>query len=245
MHAPESTVRPRDLLDDLSAAVTTSQQAHVAPEIRRLVGRCLDLGRRDELVRFLERVDGLSAPDRAELAAAMDEIQLRSKLWLIDQLGRHRDLSASCLVVLGAWCGILPLLVNWQLERRPPTMRCIDIDARATELGSRVVGACYTNVEFRRADVMDLDYAALGRDPRTIVVNTICEHLPRFDAWRQRLPDGLLVVLQSNNYFLCPDHVNAVHSLDELKQQARLSTIVFEGSLPLSVMDRYMLIGYC
>jgi hypothetical protein len=244
MRAADSATRPPDPLDQLAGALAGDSH-QPPPELHQLAERCRQLGRSDELAAFLERVDRLSPADRTELAASMDEIQLRSKLWLIEQLEQQRDLGAATLVVLGAWCGILPLLINCQLERRPPAMRCIDIDGRAVALGRRVVGATFANVAFEQADVMTLDYATSGADPRTIVVNTICEHLPGFAAWRRRLPSGQLVVLQSNNYFLCPDHVNAVHGLDELKQQAQLSHILFEGVLPLSVMDRYMLIGTC
>src|SRR5690348_2231327 len=137
MRAAGSATRPPDPLDQLAGLLAGDSHQLLTPEIRQLGERCRQLGRSDELAAFLERVDRLSAAERTELAASMDEIQLRSKLWLIEQLGQHRDLGASTLVVLGAWCGILPLLINCQLERRPPAMRCIDIDGRAVALGRR------------------------------------------------------------------------------------------------------------
>jgi hypothetical protein len=106
-----------------------------------------------------------------------------------------------------------------------------------------VIGSVYPNVEYACADVMELDYARLAGEPGTVIINTICEHLPRFAAWRDRLPAGQLVVLQSNNYFACPDHVNAVPSLAVFAQQARLREVLVEDTLPLPLMQRYMLIG--
>ena len=52
---------------------------------------------------------------RREFAISVHPVQVGSKLWLIDELGRHCDFSASSLVMLGAWYGILPLIINWRL----------------------------------------------------------------------------------------------------------------------------------
>jgi hypothetical protein len=195
-----------------------------------------------EVARFVANLDKLSEPERASFLAAMDEVQIRSKLWLIDELSKLRDLGGTRLIVIGAWFGILPLLINWQLARRPRLVTCIDMDTSACELGQRVIGDLYANIEYQCADAMGLDYAHAG-EPDTIIVNTICEHLREFGVWRDRLPTGQLLVLQSNNYFLCPDHVNAVPSIETFKEQARLKETLFAGILPLSLMDRYMLIG--
>jgi len=69
------------------------------------------------------------------------------------------------------------------------------------------------------------------------------EHLPDIGSWWNRLPPGQLVVLQSNNYFPWPDHVNCVHDVEEMKGQTPLSQVLFEGTLQLPVLDRFMLIG--
>jgi hypothetical protein len=191
----------------------------------------------------MRELDLLTIEEQTQFLSAMDEVQIRSKLWLIDELDRYRDLAATRLVVLGAWYGILPLLINWRVRRPPAHMICIDVDLRVCEVGRQIIGSMYDNIAYQCADVMDLDYDALGKDPGTVVINTICEHLPNLPDWWARLPAGQFVALQSNNYFACPDHVSAVRSIDELKQQAPLSRLLFEGVLPLSIMDRYMLIG--
>ena len=66
----------------------------------------------------------------------------------------------------------------------------------------------------------------------------------KFTDWFNLIPTGKLVALQSNNYFEIDDHVNCVNSLDELKHQAPLSNIIYEGELELEKYTRYMLIGY-
>lgn len=160
---------------------------------------------------------------RRQFSAGIDEIQVRSKLWLIDELASRADLDGATLIVLGAWYGILPLLVNWLLKP-PARMICVDISADACALGQQVIGPLYPNIEYRVAGAMDLDYADLARDPSSVLINTICEHLP--------------------DIVTCPDHVNTVQDLDEMKAQTPMSQLLYAGVLRLPIFDRFMLIGY-
>jgi SAM-dependent methyltransferase len=205
--------------------------------------RSADPDRREELERFIDRLGILTDEERWGLDDAMDNVQMASKLWLIDELIALRDLATSPMVILGAWYGILPLLINWRVERPPEQMLCIDIDASVLSAGERLIGPLYNNIEYRLADAMTWNYHQFAKNPDSIVVNTICEHLPFFAEWWDRVPQGQFVVLQSNNYFLCPDHVNAVESINEMKKQAPMSEVLFEGALPLLKWKRFMLIG--
>jgi SAM-dependent methyltransferase len=197
-----------------------------------------------ELQRLVDMLGVLSDEERAGLDEAVDEIQIASKLWLVDELTKVADVRSRQIVVLGAWYGILPLLLNWRVPEPPAHMLCVDIDPAAIHAAERLLGPLFDNVEYRVADAMTFDYAAFRQHPDSIVVNTVCEHLPRFGTWWDSIPLGQLVVLQSNDYFICPDHVNAVHSLEEMKTQAPMSELLFEGALPLLRWHRFMLIGH-
>lgn len=215
-----------------------------APEIRRALDRIPDAERARELRELVDRVDALGVAEQRLFTAAIDEIQVRSKLWLIEELTARRDIAGAMLVVVGAWYGILPLLINWRLTAPPARMVCIDISADACALGEKVIGSRYPNIEYRVADAMDLDYRSLARTPSSVLVNTICEHLADVPGWWQRVPIGQFTVLQSNNYDRCPDHVNWVRDLDQMRAQTPLSELLFEGSLQLPTFDRFMLIGH-
>ena len=76
------------------------------------------------------------------------------------------------------------------------------------------------------------------------IINTSCEHIEQFTKWFTTIPKNKLVVLQTNNYFELPEHVNCVKDINEFKQQAPLSNIIYEGELELEKYTRYMLIGY-
>jgi hypothetical protein len=214
-----------------------------APDIRRIIDQCQEAERTHDLRELIDRVDNL-APDRQRLfTAAVDEIQVDSKLWLIDELTSRYDLGNTTVTVLGAWYGVLPLLLNWRLAKPPGRMVCVDISAEACALGQTVVGSLYPNIEYHVADVMAMDYTKLARHPSSVLVNTICEHLADVRSWWSRIPAGQLTVMQSNNYERCPDHVNCVKDLDAMKAQTPLSELLYEGALKLPIFDRFMLIG--
>jgi hypothetical protein len=217
---------PVDILLDLSVALCPRGEVAEPKRPAEVVERCADPRRRAELARLLDRFDALPPADRTGIVQALDEVQVRSKLWLIDELDRVCNLAGAELLVLGAWYGTLPLLCNLRLQRPPAHMLCVDIDPRPCQVGEQVIGSRYPNIGYRCADAMSYDYGAPG-EQATVVVNTICEHLPDIAGWWRRLPPGQLVVLQSNNYFRCPDHVNCVRSPGEMKEQTPLSEVLF------------------
>lgn len=233
---------PPDVLLRFGAALCPRGDDGDLTHPAEVLARFDEAERRTELQRLLARIDALPPTARGRMVESFDRVQVGSKLWLIDELGRVLDLAQVELLVLGAWYGVLPLLCNLRLEQPPARMVCVDIDPAPCRVGAEVIGSLYPNIHYQCADAMTYNYRAPG-DPVTVVVNTICEHMPDIAGWWRRLPLGQPVVLQSNDYFRCPDHVNCVRSLDEMKAQTPLSEILFEGVLSLSLFNRFMLIG--
>ena len=87
----------------------------------------------------------------------------------------------------------------------------------------------------------ELNYSA--PDQPDMVINTSCEHIADLPHWLGLLPSGCQVMLQSNDYFSEPTHINCVNSVDEFAQQAGLSQLNYAGSLKLPKYTRFMLIG--
>jgi hypothetical protein len=75
------------------------------------------------------------------------------------------------------------------------------------------------------------------------VINTSCEHIENFKDWYAGIPLGKLVILQSNNYFDLPEHVNCVKDSLHFAEMAPLSREYFTGGLELEKYTRYMRIG--
>jgi hypothetical protein len=189
------------------------------------------------------RLEALTPSERPVLANAISEVQLQSKLWLLDQLFTQLRSDNLAIQVLGGWCGVLPWLAK--LSGRGPRAEwtSIDIDPGACSLGKKVFGGSVSHMSFLCEDIYALDYRALAGGRDSIVVNTICEHLADFPRWRSMLPGGTMAVLQSNNYRCCRDHINCVDSVGELAAAANLSRVLFQGSLAMSLFTRYMVIG--
>jgi hypothetical protein len=129
------------------------------------------------------------------------------------------------------------------LPRRTAGIQCIDIDEGTCAIATQVLSILSPPPQVVRADMMELDYAALHAERPTLFINTSCEHLPDFAGWRGRIPAGARLVLQNNNHLGCSEHVNCVGDVDGLEQQARLSQVDYRGTLPLQHFQRFMVIG--
>lgn len=177
------------------------------------------------------------------LATAFNEDQIESKIWLVEHLERAADLGASRVAILGAWYGVLGLIMDQLMLRPPAEVLCIDIDEAACGIAKQLLSVLSLRNEVRHADMLEIDYVELGVGRTTVFINTSCEHLANFSGWRARVPAGAHLVLQSNNHLGCPEHVNCVADLDAFERQASLSHIDYRGTLQLKRFDRFMLIG--
>ena len=194
-----------------------------------------------ELRAVLAQMPGSAWP---RLATAFNDDQVASKLWLIEQLERVTDLAEHRVVILGAWFGVLALLMHRVMPRPPAELVCIDIDPAACELATQLLSLVSPRPEVRLADMMELDHAQLSSGRDTVFINTSCEHLTDFARWRRRVPSGAWLVVQSNNHEGCREHVNCVADLDAFDVQVQLSRTLFRGALPLKQFQRFMLIGH-
>lgn len=82
----------------------------------------------------------------------------------------------------------------------------------------------------------------LHDEPDTII-NTSCEHIENFSKWYDKIPEGKLVILQSNNFFEVDEHVNCSKDIDEFKAQAPCKEYLYTGTLDLEKYNRFMIIG--
>lgn len=196
----------------------------------------------------------------ASFRDSLSEGQLHSKLWLIYELekacvklGRTRF---NEILIVGGWYGILgKLLLDVSDGDGEPTgtsVVSVDIDPAATEF-ARTAWWQESNFKAITADMMTLDYSAvpitdkLGETMYTmspdIIINTSAEHIIDPESWFDSLPKGKLVVIQTNNYFDCPEHVSCFSSLDNARQSFEFEKLLYAGEYKFDIYDRYMLIG--
>jgi hypothetical protein len=167
--------------------------------------------------------------------------QLKSKLWLIEFLEKHKAVRNAECVIHGGWNGVLASMIfNSELGMKHITS--IDIDPKCKEIASTMnkrqeIDGLFTSVT---ADMCDYEYE---REPY-FVINTSCEHITQeqYEKWLDKIPHGAQIVLQSNNYFEHEEHVNCMKSLSEFKRKSKLD-VSEEAELELPKYTRYMLIG--
>ena len=188
--------------------------------------------------------------------------QLRSKIWASDTI-KDLDIDLGDMVyVCAGWYGVLPAIL---FERNKVTnIRSFDID-KSCSLPAETLNRSYTQNDWQlKASTMDVNnliytgefmYETLKYNgdeemitddtPPTCVINTSCEHIVDFDKWWAGIPDGMLVIMQ-NNDFDDEDHEHAddtVTSLEEFSKRLNVSETLYEGTLALEEYNRYMVIG--
>jgi hypothetical protein len=184
----------------------------------------------------------LSRQDVPRLGAALNRNQAASKRWLVDTLAASAGATFAHVAVLGGWYGVLAATLLHDPRFAIGRVESVDIDPSCAPVARSLNATHVKDGRFaaRTADMLALDYAALGAD---LVVNTSSEHLADFARWYARIPDGQLLVLQSNDYFACAEHVNCVSDLAAFAAQAPMRERLYEGARRMRRYTRFMLIG--
>ncbi len=188
----------------------------------------------------------LRFPD-SRLGVALNKKQTACKKWALEELRRACGPELGTVHVLAGWYGLLGAMLLNAPALRIAHLTVVDRDpsCEPVALALNATPARAGRFAFRCHDILTLDYAAPPEalERPDLVINTSCEHLDRFEAWYARLPDGMLLLLQSNDYRRIPEHVNCVDSLQAFRAQAPLGQTLFAGELELGKYTRFMLIG--
>jgi hypothetical protein len=194
----------------------------------------------------------------SELGNALNKKQTACKLWLVDALHDAIGGEIGAVHVLGGWYGVLAAMLLNDRRFEIGTVVNFDLDPACEAVANSLNATRVAEDRFLSltANIYDLDYggarvavgAGNGAASRElpvpdVLINTSCEHLDDFAGWFGRLPEGMLLVLQTNDYYGVEGHVNCVETLAEFKAQTPLSKTLFEGELKLERYTRFMLIG--
>ena len=198
----------------------------------------------------------------ADLSDALSWGQLKSKKWLVEELEKVCESKISPTLgkdfICAGWYG---LLANMLFEGRfnINIIRSFDIDENCAPIAdslnrSKVIDGWKFKAITK--DILKLNYyEALYHAKRSdgsevelidapdTIINTSCEHIKEFERWYLKLPKEKLVILQSNDYFTLPEHINCVKDLDEFKEQCPMKTLLYSGVLESKSYNRFMLIG--
>lgn len=181
--------------------------------------------------------------------------QVKSKLWMTDELKQLIEGSLGTVVFYGGWHNFMAhfLYANFEVDK----IYSLDIDTSVVDTCKTLYQEEYLNERFRpiAADVNKNTWGGKGKltvvDATTqspvfingvsLVINTSCEHMD--NQWFENLPEGTLVVLQTNDYFSNPQHLNCCKDLDDAKAKYPMSEFLYAGELDTQLYNRFMLIG--
>ena len=185
----------------------------------------------------------LTRHQEPRIAVALNKNQMASKRWLVDTLHATLPVPLNRVLILGGWFGTLAALLLHDPRLTIGRIESVDVDPACAPVALSM-NATHVHADrftARTADMRDLDYA--GESAADLIVNTSCEHLTDFATWYARVPPGQWLVLQSNDYFACREHVNCVADLAAFRAQAPLAQMLFAGERKMRRYTRFMLIG--
>jgi hypothetical protein len=180
-----------------------------------------------------------NSDDRYRTLESFWKGQLRSKVWLIQNLIKYASNNPSKIVIHGGWNGVLASLLfnsNIAIER----ITSVDIDPVCEQ----------TAITINKRQEIEGKFAAVTANMCTynynadIVINTSCEHVTQeqYEQWLINVPNSALIVLQSNNYFELEEHIRCANNTEEFIQQSKLN-VLFVDELELPKYKRFMIIG--
>jgi len=200
--------------------------------------------------------------DIAIIQDAMSRSQMRSKIWLVDELSKINSKFDNVLV-LASWFGQLKFIYNNKLKFEK--MRLVELDRDACEISDSIfnlydienykvksINANINNLTLHKngyAWTVENLKENTGYEEKflpDLIINTSAEHMTEewFNQIRfKEMESNPIVAIQSNNLFDIPEHINCVHSVDHMKKKFPMKEILFEGELQLKGYKRVMLIG--
>jgi|TARA_B110000093_G_C12970197_1_gene411950 hypothetical protein len=182
--------------------------------------------------------------------------QIESKRWLVNELEKI-NMELGTVFICAGWYGSLATFL-FESDVRLDKIRSFDIDescAGIAETFNRLKTMDGWKFKASTLDILGMDYPTtyttyrsdgtgleLTEMPNT-VINTSCEHIENFAEWYDKILAGTLIILQTNNFFEIPEHVNCSIDLDDFSRVTPMKEVLYQGQLELSKYTRYMRIG--
>lgn len=188
--------------------------------------------------------------------------QLESKQWLIDEYGNlpaKLELRLGIVFVLCGWYGLLPSLLLMEYGDEIDKIRSFDIDPECEKIADQI-NRTYLIKDWRfkavPQDINEINFeehswkawsymkkevtGPVVEKPDTII-NTSCEHTTA--EWYEKVPEGKLIILQSNSSFGEEGHINAMTSLDEMLFTYPMADVHYKGTKEFETYERFMIMG--
>jgi hypothetical protein len=199
----------------------------------------------------MERRRELATVDLAIPADAFSHGQIKSKLWLAEQLAgwasAHLDASKHYeLNWYGCWVGLGPFFLLRGSGIRFSNVNLFDLDRSSLASAEKILNYWHcegAQIQQFCTDINDVKPKALTHQ---LFVNTSCEHMDR-DSWLRNIPPEAWILLQSTD-MKHAEHISSPDSLQTFVSQQEPFIRVLESaelkfSYPDKKFSRYMLFG--
>lgn len=209
----------------------------------------------ERIIRFIsyftfEHSTDLLLPDLGDF---LSRGQVKSKLWMVDELEKVVDGPLGNVVFYGGWYNFMAHFLFSMFDVNK--IYSIDLDSglvgplmclyeneiannKFSSISSDVNKIAWDGNKFK---IIDRNRDIERSDIANIIINTSCEHMP--NDWFHNLPDGTFVVLQTNDYFSNPQHSNCCENLEAAKAKYPMQNFMYAGELDTQLYNRFMLIG--
>jgi hypothetical protein len=218
------------------------------------VAHCID----DDYVRKMSSWS-IKWQDRANLNEHFSRGQMKSKCWMVEKLAEiFPNAYLGTIAHYGGWYATVAKNIFQQFGVKK--YYNIELDENCIEIADDFNYEQYqNNWQFKSvqqdcgtikySDKGTFDLAVKNKQKHAVsvtvkpdlVINTSCEHMN--EDWYNNLPDGMLVCLQTNDYFSNEQHVNCVNGIQEAKAKYPMKEVLYEGEIDTHLYNRFMLIG--
>ena len=176
--------------------------------------------------------------DKNIIADALSRSQVKSKIWLIEELAKI-DSNYDNVMIMAGWFGQLKAI--YEKKCTYAKMRVVEIDKFACETSDYIFNLSNLEnykVKSVNANINELtlhkngyewDVENFKEDTKysekflpDLIINTSAEHMT--EEWYNQIrfknmDSNPIVAIQSNNLFDIPEHINCVHSADHMKKK--------------------------
>jgi len=197
--------------------------------------------------------------NKANLIDHFSRGQMSSKLWMIDELQKiYPDKHLGTIAHYGGWYATIAQLIFKHFKVKQymnleADFGCLEIaddfnyEQQVDNWRFKSVGLDVNNVYWQENSYFKVTPINKAGEKTTLrlypdlIINTSCEHMS--ENWFEKIPEGIMVCLQTNDYFSNEQHHNCVHGINEAMAKYPMKELWYHGELETAMYKRFMLIG--
>ena len=179
-----------------------------------------------------------------DLVHSVTENQWKAKHWLAETFHSLYGHTAGKILIIGGWYGLAAYQLRQKFPHESMNIVSMDMDPKCEDFGYKLFYDQNINFETWDATKDDIDFSQYS-----VIVSTSCEHIDPDELGKiiSKKHKDCWVVLQSNNFFGHPSHINCQDTLQDFEsavlENLQRKWIAFSGYMNFENFKRFMVIG--